>query len=133
MPSTTNCSFCGFHGENIDHLFVECSYTKLLWQALSNHFSPALIFPPLNSQSVHLGFLDDKIDNFLLLNHILLIFKIYIYNSRAAKKLPFAGLLARIEKIFNLESRSQEYRANAIYDDKWRCIAPVLSRNDGLI
>jgi hypothetical protein len=56
LATTTNCSFCGLFSETFDHLFVDCSYTKLLWQALSNHFSPALTFPPLNSQGVHLCF-----------------------------------------------------------------------------
>ena len=121
---TTNCSFCNSFEETADHLFVECSHSKSLWQGLINNFSQFLTFPTLNSQSAHLGYLDEKIPNFLLLNHILLIFKIYVYNCREAKQLSLTGLLARIEKIFNLEMKTQEYnRSDTHYEIKWRCIA----------
>ena len=105
--STTNCSFCNSFTENADHLFVECSHSKTLWQALTNNFTQFLTFPTLNSQSAHLGYLDEKMPNFLLLNHILLIFKIYVYNCREIKKLSIIGLLARLEKFFNLEMKTQ--------------------------
>jgi hypothetical protein len=91
---TTNCSFCGTANETADHMFVECSHSKTLWQGLVSHFIHQLTFPTLNSQSAHLGFLDDKIQNYLLLNHILLVFKIYVYNCREIKKLSLTGLLA---------------------------------------
>ena len=121
---TTKCSFCNSFEETADHLFVECSHSKSLWQGLINNFSQFLTFPTLNSQSAHLGYLDEKIPNFLLLNHILLIFKIYVYNCRDAKQLSLTGLLARIEKIFNLEMKTQEYnRSDTQYEIKWRCIA----------
>jgi hypothetical protein len=123
---TTNCSYCGSFEENADHLFVECSHTKTLWHGLINHFTLYLAFPTLNPQSAHLGYLDEKMPNFLLLNHILLIFKIYVYNCREIKRLSLAGLLARIENIFNLEIKTQEYnRSDTHYETKWRCIANV--------
>jgi hypothetical protein len=125
--TTTNCSFCGSFVETVDHLFIECSHSKTLWQGLCNHFSQLLAFPTLNSQSAHLGYLDE-IPNFTLLNHILLIFKIYVYNCREAKKLSLTGLLAQIEKIFNLEIKTQEYnRSDTHYQDKWRCIANMFN------
>jgi len=126
FASTTNCSFCGIAEENFNHLFTECPFTTTLWQNLITHFPP-LGFPPLSSQRAHLGFLDEKMENYFLLNHLLLIFKIYIYNSRDVKKLSFVALLARIENIFNLEIRSQILRNDNVYADKWRVITHIMS------
>ena len=126
FANTTNCSFCGTSEENFNHLFVECSFTTALWQELISYFPP-LVFPALTPQGAYLGFLDDKIENLFLINHILLIFKIYVYNSRDVKRLSFVALLARIEKIFNLEIKSQLIRNDNVYTDKWRCITHILS------
>ena len=125
--STTNCSFCNNAEETAAHLFVECSHSKALWRGLCNHFAQYLTFPTLTSQSAHLGYLDEKIANFLLLNHLLLIYKIYVYNCRDAKKIPLMGLLSRIKKTFNLELKTQEYnRSDMFYEEKWSCIATML-------
>ena len=124
LATTSNCSLCGAHEENFNHLFVECSFTTALWHDLTSYFPP-LAFPALNSQSVHLGYLDDKLPNFLLLNHLLLIFKIYVYNSKDVKTVSFVALLARIEKNFNLEIRTQFLRNDNMYEEKWRCITHI--------
>ena len=125
---TKNCSFCNNSEETAEHLFVECSHSKALWHALCNHFRQYLTFPTLTTQSAHLGYLNETIANYLLLNHILLIYKIYVYNSREAKKLSLIGLLSRIEKIFYLEIKTQEYnRSDTNYENKWSCIANVLT------
>ena len=95
---TTNCSFCNSFEETADHLFVECSHSKKPWQALINNFTQYLTFLTLNSQSAHLGYLNEKIPNFLLLNHILLIFKIYVYNCRVAKNFHLHDCWVKLRK-----------------------------------
>ena len=125
---TTNCSYCHRAEENADHLFVDCAHSKVLWQGLCNHFSQFITFPVLNYQSAHLGFLDEKMDNFMLLNHLLLIYKIFVYNCREAKLLSLTGLLARIVKTFNIEIKTQEfYRPDIFYQNKWRPIVTLLN------
>ena len=50
------------------------------------------------------GFLeaDDKV--FLILHHILLLFKYYVYVSRSSKVVSFKVLLKSIMKVFKLET-----------------------------
>jgi hypothetical protein len=123
--STSNCSFCGIHEETVDHLFAECTHAVTLWQGLIDHFSPFLAFPPVSTRSALLGFLDEKLPNFILLNHILLIFKIFVYNCRESKTLSLAALLTRIGKICKLEQKIQEYeRSDDTYGSKWN---PVIN------
>ena len=126
LATTANCSFCGRFEETVDHLFAECSCTIVLWQSLTNHFNGLLVFPPLNPQNAHLGYLEE-VANFLLINQILLIFKIFIYNSREIKTLSLAGLLAKIKKTYMLEIKAEDtLRCDDCYSSKWRCIAEVL-------
>ena len=126
LASTSNCSFCGRSDETIDHIFVECSFSIELWHGLVNHFDGLLVFPPLNSQSAYLGYFGE-IANSLLLNHILIIYKLYIYNARESKRLSIDALMARIKKIFELEIKTEELlRTDNFYSSKWQCIADVL-------
>jgi len=123
LASTSNCSFCVRSDET---MFVECSFSIALWHGLVNHFAGLLVFPPLNPQSAYLGYLGE-IANSLLLNHILLIYKLYIYNARESKRLSIVALMARIKKIFELEIKTEELlRTDNFYSSKWQCIADVL-------
>ena len=58
--------------------------------------------PILNTHSATFGFFESGPDLIILLNHILLLYKYYIYSSRDSSKLSFAALLKNIKKVFNL-------------------------------
>ena len=76
------CSFCKMIEETPLHLFYNCIKTKLLWDQLKDFISnERLSFPSLTPQSAVLGHIDLSYD-YLLINHIILIYKFYIYNSR---------------------------------------------------
>ena len=62
----------------------------------------------LTPQAAFLGFLgflnvDPKLR--LIQNHLLLIFKIYIYNSRKSESLKIKSLLPEITKVKNIEEK----------------------------
>ena len=67
------------------------------------YFKGNLHIPPLSPQSAIFGFLeaDDKV--FLILNHLLLLVKHYVYVSRSSKVLSFEALLKSIVKVYKLE------------------------------
>ena len=58
-----------------------------------------LHIPLLLPQSAIFGFLeaDDKV--LLILNHLLLLFRYYVYVSRSSKVIPFEALLKSIMKV----------------------------------
>lgn len=59
-------------------------------------------FPPLAPQSTIFG-LGDLTDNFTLLNHLLLIFKFYIYSAREKTHVSILQLKSAIKKINDVE------------------------------
>ena len=70
------CSFCNVKEETPYHLFYECSHTISLWNQLRHFLSNSLNIPLLTPQSAIFGFINQK-ENFLIINHLLLIFKFY--------------------------------------------------------
>ena len=96
------CSFCNLKDETSYHLFYECSHTISLWNQLRRFLSNSLNIPLLTPQSAIFGFINQK-ENFLIINHLLFIFKFYIYNSRSSSKLNIEYLKVFIYKTRNIE------------------------------
>ena len=97
-------SFCQSENETPIHLFHGCIKTNLLWYKLKK-FLKAKIDLPLNTpQSAIFGFLNYE-NNSDIINHLLLIFKYYLFNSRGYKKLSLEVLKKEIVKIYNIEKQ----------------------------
>ena len=97
-----------FFGENITHIFCDCTITQCLWKKtlcynLKLKDDSALL--PLTPQAVIIGFLEANCHPCLFQNHILLILKLYIYNSRKNKFLSNTCLLKQISKIKNIQKK----------------------------
>ena len=76
------CSFCKLSDETVLHLIYECNIILNLWNELDLFFENEFSLFDLTPQAAFLGFLDVDSKLLLIQNHLLLIFKIYIYNSR---------------------------------------------------
>ena len=91
------------------HIFYECNCVKFLWLELVQCFQNILILPPLTPQTAILGFLDSVSNNFffennkILINHILLNFKLYVHKSREKKFININNLIAEIRKVQRIE------------------------------
>ena len=72
------CSFCKSNDETTLHIFFECTVTQNLWGQLCLFCRKKLKFPNLTPQSAIFSFLESN-SNEIRINHILLIFKLYIY------------------------------------------------------
>ena len=118
---TKHCSFCKLQDETINHLFVECNYSKNLWRHLKIYYQPSFSVPLLCPQSATFGFFDIDPHSSLLLNHILLLYKYYIYYSRDPAKLSLAALTTFFKKVYVIEKRlsfGNEKRSKAL-NKKW--------------
>ena len=76
----------------------------------------------LTPQTDILGlFNDDSVSNIHLINHILLLFKLYFYKSRNKHQLNINELLANILNITKLEKATTFGNAKkvAAYNQKW--------------
>ena len=76
------CPFCKLLDETVTQFFFECSITQKLWKQLSSYLEEHRILSQLLLQIVFFWFLNLKLNLGLIQNHFLLIFKIYLYESR---------------------------------------------------
>ena len=97
------CSYCNAYDETPIHLFCECNSTKYLWLQLSRHFRSDLKFPVLTPQAAILGLFNDSVSKIHPINHILLLFELYVYKSWNKHLLNINELLANILSIKKLE------------------------------
>ena len=81
--------------ETISHLFYYCIHIQDIWNQIQIYFTAIFGFHNIDN------------DTFLIQNHILLLFKlyIYIYNARKHGFLSFSNFLNEVSKIKNLEKR----------------------------
>ena len=108
IKSSPLCSFCNLYDETPFHIFYECDRVKFLWSDLVQCFQNTLILPTLTPQTAILGILDSAsnnsfFENKILINHILLIFKLYVYKSREKKFININNLIAEIWKVKRIE------------------------------
>ena len=86
-------------------------------------YSELRCIPSLSPQSAVCGFLaadDDKA--FLILNHILLLFKYRVYISRSSNVFSFKALLKSIMKAYKLEKilSQNDERKIKLFTQKWK-------------
>ena len=84
---------------------------KELWNCLCDVFKDYVSLPNLSPQSATLGF-TSNIENSILINHIVLLFKYYVYKSRKDRNiniLPFINFLTRVydtEKALSIKKKN---------------------------
>ena len=103
------CPFCKLSDETLLHLFYECNIILNLWNELVLFLENKFTLFDLTPQAAFLGFL------------ALLIFKIYIYNSRRSESLKIKSLIREIAKVKNIEEKISlnNEKKHAIYKRKW--------------
>ena len=74
--------FCKAKDKTYIHLFCRCRRTSILWRQLLEFLGTGLDLSITSPQSAIFVFLQDDLEHKLLLNHILLIFKNYLYQAR---------------------------------------------------
>ena len=122
------CSFCNQKEETAVHIFKSCPITRVLWVQLKSLFVNKITIPAITPQSAILGFLEKSHKDYIIINHLLLIFKFYVYVSRDQHKVNFNALKNKIREIKKTEKTlafndSKKLRK---YDKKWKTIDNVL-------
>ena len=129
IVSESKCSFCKLNDETINHIYTNCTIVNNLWKQLRRFFSPLLELSDLTPQSAIFGFFDINNDSSLLINHILIIFKLYIYKARKNKKVDLKSLIHYICKIKDTEEKlcQDDFRKQKKYFQKWKKIMTLIS------
>ena len=83
------------------------------WQQLGNVFENTLILPALTPQTALLVLWSDNPNHDEpIINHFLLVFKLYVYNSREKHRLNKMDLLTAIKEIKKTEYRLSSNSGN---------------------
>ena len=124
ITSQSKCSFCKLYDETPHHIFHECTYAQNLWSQLRLYLSEKVTLPILNPQSTIFGFPDVLDHNYLLVNHLLLIFKYNVYNSRVNNTLSFQNLKCVISQIKYIEETisNNDLNKKRKISNKWKLI-----------
>ena len=94
------CSFCKEEDETVFHLYFCCSNVRNLWNQLKSYLAEDLTLPRQTLQTAVFGFSEkDNTENVIPCNHLLLIFKLYVYCSREKGLLNVMSLVNQILKI----------------------------------
>ena len=120
--TSPRCSFCKLHNETIMHLFYDCLIVKKLWNQLKSILSNNLNFPISTPQSAIFGFWDLDTNEHLILNHLLLIFKMYIYNAKTTGYLSINHLLIYIKDIKDTKKKlcRNDAKKRKTFNKKWK-------------
>ena len=103
------------------HLFYSCTKTNFLWTQLQYSFQNVLIILSITPQSTIFGFTDHK-ENYHLINHILLIFKYYVYKTRENGSFDLKILKRNIIKIKDVEKQISlnKPKKRKHFEQKWK-------------
>ena len=80
------CSLCGAYNESIKHLFCTCTVTQRLWDQLRSWLYEVISFPILEPKTVILGLPSQTTSNYILINHISVLFKRFIFLKTKERK-----------------------------------------------
>ena len=103
------------------HLFYDCLIVKRMWNQLKSILSKNLNFPISTPQSAILGFWDLDTNEHLILNHLLLTFKMYIYNAKTTGYLNISHLVICIKSIKDTEKLCEnDAKRRKKLNKKWK-------------
>ena len=121
------CSLCLKEQETFTHLFLECSYSSNLRTELQRSLSPKLSFPNSNVKNLTVGFMESKSAQ-IIVNHILLLFKRYIYLRKLENKsVHFVGFKFFTRTIMKVEEKISERKGMlALHYQEWEAVRETL-------
>ena len=74
------CTFCHNDNETITHMFCDCNKVTDFWRLIQNRIN---LMKGIVAFDILYGMTDCKKVNYLVINHILILFKKYVYKCRA--------------------------------------------------
>ena len=113
MDETPLCSLCNQASEFVSHLFCTCTKTCNLWRQLCAWLANQNVMLPSNlvPQTALLGLWNEPMQDLTLINHVILMFKCYIYLKKKETTGPsFFGLNACIKNMETTERKIASQR-----------------------
>ena len=120
-------SFCNLEEETPKHIFYSYNHKQIIWERFKYYIQNNLDISSLTLRSAILCFTDSQSENFIIIDHLLLIFKYYIFKSRSSKHLSFLQLKTDIIKVKTLEEdlSNRDSNKSKKYSKKWQKIIDI--------
>jgi hypothetical protein len=122
------CSFCSKYDETIEHLFLDCEKVLIFWVDLFHFLNNYSIqVENMSEMDILLG-CKNRNDDTMLINHILLLAKYYIYKCSLSRSQLFVSAFQyKIKQTFDLEFRiSNKNDKLQIHYKKWNKLLAFL-------
>ena len=126
IVSSPTCTFCRKSEESLEHLFIYCEFSRDFWLSvtlwLKDFFKDLDV---LNATNIIFGFFTE---DYLLLNHILIICKQVIFQCRNRNIKPSLSLLkVKLKYVYKLEcSITKQKDSLETRQKKWKKLLPLL-------
>ena len=119
MIDSPQCTFCKNEIEFLEHLFCNSEITRSFWVALRSWFMECVInLEPLSVFNVLFGILNAG-EDFVIVNHLILMAKFYIYRCKLNGVEPAMRVLkTKIGAIHNIQGRIAFMRNKVEFHDK---------------
>ena len=128
VVESPNCTFCQEAAESVEHLLFSCRISSEFWKhVLSWLRDNDVHVETINESDVIFGKFD-IVDDYILINHILLLAKYYIYCRKCHNSVPsIRGFIARARRVFNIELHiAREKNKLLFHFQKWEKLTNAL-------
>ena len=121
VKDTDKCSFCKSETESLIHLFWDCTIVKEFWNKVRNWIKEHITSKTIINltQLTCLGFVQNTSN--ILLHHVLLIARHYIYCCRLKTTLPTCKIFENIVQMTNgiEKANASKTKTQEMYNKKW--------------
>ena len=108
------CSLCKKAPENVMHLFCKCLITEFVWHSLQKTFSSLLTLSALDPLISIVGKWDIDNPNNILVNHIVLLFKKFLYQNKSNPQIIHILVLKHYIKLVERTEQKNAYGAHKL-------------------
>ena len=123
------CSLSKRENKTVSHLFCICTLTQQHWKNLQSWVRGYLILPGLEPSIVILGDWNTKNEINVLVDHLILLFKYFIYKNRTVKHAiniyALKNYVKLLQKIEQRNARNKDRLEK--HFTKWEPIAQLLN------
>ena len=104
LLESPNCTFCQVAAESVEHLLFSSRVSSEFWKHVLSWLRDNDVQVDTIYESHVIFGKFDIIEDYIIINHILLIAKYYIYCRKCNNSVPtIRGFIARARRVFNLE------------------------------
>ena len=116
-----NCTFCQEAAESVEHLLFSCGISSEFWKHVLSWLRDNDVHVETINESDMIFGKFDIVEDYILINHILLLGKYYIYCRKCHNSVPSTrGFIAGARRVFNIELHIARARNKLLFHfQKW--------------